>query len=65
MLRMPDSVTIADLRRLIDSRRGSSVTYELRTAFPSRVYTDEGQTLRDAGLSPNAQLMLRVTKGQE
>ena len=65
MLRMPDSATIADLRCLIDSRRGSSVTYELRTAFPNQVYADETQTLRDAGLSPNAQLMLRVTKGQK
>jgi hypothetical protein len=35
-------------------------TYEVRTAVPNRAYTDLTQTLQDAGLTPNATLMLRV-----
>ncbi len=34
--------------------------YEVRTAVPSRAYTDMSQTLKDAGLTPNATLMLRL-----
>ena len=62
LLRVRDSSTLADVRRLIDSRRSSSAPYELRTAFPNQAYMDPSQTLSDAGLTPNAQLMLRVAK---
>lgn len=34
--------------------------YELRTAIPNKCYDDPAQTLRDAGLIPNAILMIRV-----
>ena len=34
--------------------------YEVRTAVPSRAYTDLDQTLKDAGLTPNATIMLRL-----
>jgi hypothetical protein len=35
-------------------------SYEVRTAVPSRAYTDDAQTLLDAGLTPNATIMLRL-----
>lgn len=34
--------------------------YEIRTAFPQRAYADLTETLRDAGLVPNATLFLRA-----
>ena len=34
--------------------------YEVRTAVPSRAYSDPSQTLKDAGLTPNATIMLRA-----
>jgi hypothetical protein len=42
-------------------RRARYVTgdYEIRTAFPNRAYDDATQSLRDAGLTPNAALILR------
>jgi hypothetical protein len=39
--------------------RVSDGPYELRTAIPNRAYDDVTQTLRDAGLIPNATLMIR------
>ncbi len=34
--------------------------YERRTAIPNKSYDDSAQTLRDAGLIPNATLMVRA-----
>ncbi len=34
--------------------------YEIRSAFPARAYADEEETLRAAGLVPNATLFLRA-----
>eukprot|EP00937_MAST-01D_sp_MAST-1D-sp2_P006952 g6952.t1 len=61
VLNMQFDDTVADLRAAIDARRGGGSAYQLRTAFPNRVHSDGAQTLLDAGLTPNAQLMLRVT----
>mgnify|MGYP001988035683 CR=1 FL=1 len=33
--------------------------FELRTSFPNRAYSDKAETLQQAGLTPNAALMLR------
>lgn len=51
--------TIGDLRRAILSHRTRGSAFEIRTAFPNRSYTDDAQTLRDAGLTPNAAVLLR------
>ena len=43
------------------SRFGRRLTaYEVRTAFPAKAYTDLGETLRSAGLVPNATVFLRA-----
>jgi hypothetical protein len=52
--------TVGDLRRFVDVHRAKSSPYELRTAFPARSYTDNSQSLRDAGLVPNATLIVRA-----
>jgi len=46
----------ASLVRL-GKRRASA--YEVRSAFPSRAYLDPEETLRSAGLVPNAAVFLR------
>ena len=46
--------------RCVDWGRIMDGTYEVRTAVPNRACTDLTQTLQDAGLTPNATLMLRV-----
>jgi len=33
--------------------------FEIRNAYPPKTFTDDTQTLRDAGLVPNATLLLR------
>lgn len=51
--------TIGTLRDLVDKYRKDQSTYEIRTAFPSRVYHDPKITLRAAGLIPNATMFLK------
>ncbi len=57
---------IGELRKCINQHlKGSGGgqkpgAYEIRSAFPARAYTDEVETLRQAGLIPNATLFLRV-----
>lgn len=63
--------TIGTLRSFIDNERrgglnssskgvtGLSLTYDLRTNFPSRIYSNDTQTLQETGLVPNATLLLR------
>jgi hypothetical protein len=72
-LRLGYSVTVGEVIRLIAERapdletsvfsttNGGSTKpkYELRTAYPNRAYTDAEQTLEEAGLVPNAALVLR------
>ena len=38
---------------------GAVGRFELRTAFPNKVYTDPAESLHQAGLVPNAVMMLR------
>ena len=54
--------TIGALRKFIDMHRLSGSPYEIRTAFPNKSYDDTSQTLQEAGLVPNAVLMLRKEK---
>ena len=42
----------------MDRQRGGTARYEIRTAFPPVTYADMEQTLREAGLVPNAALVL-------
>ena len=65
MLKMRCDETVGDLVALIDSRRGGAQRYELRTAFPNRVHSDMALTLEQAGLTPNAQLMLRILEAKQ
>ncbi|KAA0147468.1 hypothetical protein FNF29_07314 [Cafeteria roenbergensis] len=52
--------TVGDLRAYVDRYRAKSSSYDLVTAFPRRAYTDASQTLQDAGLVPNAKLMIQT-----
>ncbi|GLC38226.1 hypothetical protein PLESTB_001085400 [Pleodorina starrii] len=56
--------TIGSLRACINAHHAkagvSGMSYEIRSAFPARAYTDEAETLRAAGLVPNATLFLRA-----
>lgn len=45
--------------RLSGAHGSEKRQYEIRTAFPSRVYACETETLREAGLVPNATLFLK------
>jgi len=52
--------TLQDLRTIINERRGDEGSqYEIRTTFPSKSYDDQGQTLLEADLVPNAILHIR------
>ena len=61
----PDD-TVGKLRRyLAEALRGeeagaSSRAFEIRNAYPPRVFDDDRTTLREAGLAPNATLLLRA-----
>ncbi|KAG1676817.1 hypothetical protein FOA52_010326 [Chlamydomonas sp. UWO 241] len=65
ILKLKYDDTIGALRRCIDAHRGGASQppgkqYEVRSAFPARAYADESETLRAAGLMPNATLFLRA-----
>ncbi|KAJ9527692.1 hypothetical protein QJQ45_025966 [Haematococcus lacustris] len=57
--------TVGALRSYIDAHRAKqkegerTTNYEIRTAFPPRAYTNPQETLRAAGLIPNATLFLK------
>ena len=40
--------------------RSVNTPFVLRTAFPNKAYEDKGQTLEQAGLVPNARMMVRA-----
>ena len=62
--------TVASLRKYIDAHRvkakpaanASPAGYEIRTSFPSRAYNEPHESLRQAGLVPNATLFLKPIK---
>mmetsp|Transcript_21636 Transcript_21636/g.43213 ORF Transcript_21636/g.43213 Transcript_21636/m.43213 type:complete len:628 (+) Transcript_21636:77-1960(+) len=54
--------TVGRLRSLIEAAKDRPGEFEIRTAFPNRVYEDESATLEEAGLVPNASLNVRFLK---
>ncbi len=61
--------TVGALRRCVDAHRTKlqaedgqyrTSNYEIRSAFPAHTYADAAETLRTAGLVPNATLFLRA-----
>ncbi|GAX86112.1 hypothetical protein CEUSTIGMA_g13524.t1 [Chlamydomonas eustigma] len=70
ILKMQFDDSIYALRKCIDAHRTKlakeqnkpvpSSHYEIRGAFPARAYTEAKETLRDAGLVPNATLFLKA-----
>ena len=58
--------TVGKLRRYLrsagagdDDKGCESQNFEIRNAYPPRTFADDALTLRDAGLVPNATLLLR------
>ncbi|XP_067304254.1 UBX domain-containing protein 11 [Pseudorasbora parva] len=60
IMKMYLTETIGHLRHYLDIKRGpGAVPYDIISAFPQRCYSDDTQTLRSCGLTPNAALLLR------
>lgn len=69
ILKLQYDDTIWNLRKYINEHRAKlaaeqgkpapSGAYEIRSAFPTRVYTEAKETLREVGLVPNATLYLK------
>ncbi len=51
--------TVGDLRRHV-AQHTNLQSFDLRAAFPTRTFRDDDMSLRDAGLVPNAALMVVV-----
>ena len=72
ILKLQYDETIFALRKYIDAHREKlakeqgkpaappAKSYEIRSAFPARAYTEAKETLREAGLVPNATLFLKA-----
>jgi hypothetical protein len=70
ILKLQYDETIFALRKYIDTHRAKlakeqgkpapASKYEIRSAFPARAYSEAKETLREAGLIPNATLFLRA-----
>jgi len=61
LITMQFTDTVGMVREIVGSERTSGTDFELRTAFPPRVFRsdDDNTTLKDAGLCPNATLIAR------
>eukprot|EP00741_Cyanophora_paradoxa_P011620 tig00020563_g11227.t1 len=60
LLKLRADDTIGALREHLQRQRPKDAPdFEIRTAFPNQAYADPKQTLREAGLVPNAILVLR------
>ena len=64
VLRLKYGDTIGDVRLALNRHRRAAAgcpaaKYEIRSGFPPRTFEDSHETLRDAGLVPNATLFLR------
>jgi hypothetical protein len=55
-----DGDTVGTLRAAIDSCRTASKAYEIRSAFPAKILSDNTLTIRQAGLFPSATLFLKA-----
>ena len=64
VLRLKYDDTIGDVRLALNRHRRSAskrptAEYEIRSGFPPRTFSNSYETLRQAGLVPNATLFLR------
>ena len=59
---LPYVTTVGELRSLVEEAKDRPGEFEIRTAFPNRVYKDKEESLEDAGLVPNASVNVRFWK---
>ncbi|XP_068125319.1 UBX domain-containing protein 11 [Hyperolius riggenbachi] len=59
LVRMLSSETLGDLRTYLSQFRTTDEAYDIVNRFPHRVYDSDACTLQEAGLVPNAFLLLR------
>ena len=60
LLKMTFDETVGELHAAVSRHLNiNEDDFELRTSFPNRSYDNKGETLRAAGLTPNAALILR------
>ncbi|GMH50816.1 hypothetical protein TrLO_g5689 [Triparma laevis f. longispina] len=62
VIKMSYTDKISDLIEEIDREKVSPGKFEIRTAFPNKAYNEGGESLEEAGLVPNASLMVKYLK---
>ncbi|GMI05101.1 hypothetical protein TrVE_jg12249 [Triparma verrucosa] len=62
VIKMNYNDTIADLIEEVDREKVRPGRFEIRTAFPNKAYLVGGETIEEAGLVPNASLMVKYLK---
>jgi len=45
--------------------RGVKSDFQLKTTFPQATLPEQGKTVKEAGLTPSAQVMVSLDKGDE
>ena len=67
VLKMRFYDTIGNLINVLEASRTDlkGVKYELRTRYPNRAYQDREETLIDAGLIPNATILIKKLPAAE
>lgn len=60
ILKLKHTDTVGTLRQYVSKSLGEGKKFELRTNYPRRAYNDDSETLKAAGLVPNAALNLRM-----
>ena len=61
ILKLKFNDTITNLRSCIDKHMGAGApAYKLQTSFPRKVLTDASMSLQEAGLTPNATIMMQA-----
>ena len=63
LLKMYFSDTIGALRAHVASNLPTLTDFDLRTSYPSKIFRDDSITLVEAGLTPNAALIVSVCGG--
>jgi len=43
--------TVKDIRAFIDGNKPSNIKYQLMTSYPQKVFTEENQSIQEAGLA--------------
>jgi hypothetical protein len=63
LIKMRFNDTIGMLRAVINEERikmNKTGNYELKTTFPARTHTDDSKSLKDSGLTPNANIIVQA-----